>query len=217
VHLELVDVLRCPRQHAPSLLIATIDGMGGRSVERGALGCPVCDARYAIVDGAVVFDSRRYIERRAAKAMGSAHPDRVERAAALLGLVDPGGLVLLGGAASNLAASLHEIADVFVILYNPPGPAAGWDAVTPIYADHVPLAPGVLRGAVLDDDGVGRIDEAVRALRSGGRLVAPASAPVPDGVRELARDADVWVAERGAEVAIDPVPLRRAGRAHPSS
>ena len=34
--------------------------------------------------------------------------------------------------------------------------------------------------------------------RAGGRLVAPAGSPVPGGVRELARDAAVWVGEREA-------------------
>src|SRR5580693_2677132 len=97
VHLELVDVLRCPRPHAPSVLIASIDDIGGRSVERGALGCPICDARFGVIDGAVVFEPRHYAERRAAKPTGPAAPDRVEWAAALLGLADPGGLVLLGG------------------------------------------------------------------------------------------------------------------------
>jgi hypothetical protein len=164
-----------------------------------------------------VFEPRHYTERRAAQAMRPAPQDRVERAAALLGLVDPGGLVLLGGAASDLAASLHEIADVSAVLHNPPGPVAGWDAVTPIYADHVPLAPGVLRGAMIDEGGVSALADVVRALRFGGRLIAPVRTPLPEGVRELARDAEVWVAERGADMASDPVPLRRAGRAHPSS
>ena len=34
--------------------------------------------------------------------------------------------------------------------------------------------------------------------RVGGRLVAPAGAPLPEGVRELARDDAVWVGEREA-------------------
>ena len=32
--------------------------------------------------------------------------------------------------------------------------------------------------------------------RVGGRIVAPADSPVPSEVRELARDATVWVGER---------------------
>jgi hypothetical protein len=34
--------------------------------------------------------------------------------------------------------------------------------------------------------------------------------PLPDGVRQLARDAEHWVAEREGAVASEPVQLRRA-------
>jgi len=50
---------------------------------------------------------------------------------------------------------------------------------------------------------------AVRALVAGARLVAPAGAAVPAGVRELARDEADWVGERDAAPS-PPVPLRRA-------
>jgi hypothetical protein len=50
----------------------------------------------------------------------------------------------------------------------------------------------------------------VAALRPGARLIAPAAAPVPDGARELARDARHWVAERVAPAG-PVVPLRRGG------
>jgi hypothetical protein len=56
---------------------------------------------------------------------------------------------------------------------------------------------------------VARLDAAVRALRPRGRLVAPADAPLPGGVAELARDAEHWVAERDAAVVSDVVTLRR--------
>ncbi|MDF1505354.1 hypothetical protein, partial [Roseisolibacter sp. H3M3-2] len=55
-----------------------------------------------------------------------------------------------------------------------------------------------------------RLAAALRAPRHRGRLVAPAAAPLPDGVTELARDDAHWVAERDAVVASDVVPLRRA-------
>ena len=47
-----------------------------------------------------------------------------------------------------------------------------------------------------------------RQLAPGGRLVAPADAPVPNGVTELARDERQWVAERDAVPAL--AELRRA-------
>ena len=50
----------------------------------------------------------------------------------------------------------------------------------------------------------------VAALATRGRLVAPATAPVPIAIRELARDATEWVGEREATPVT--VPLARAVR-----
>lgn len=51
---------------------------------------------------------------------------------------------------------------------------------------------------------------AVRAVQQGGRMIAPADVPVPDDVRELARDEDEWVGEVRV-AASGLVPLRRGG------
>ena len=51
--IELVDSLRCPNDHAETWLVATCDAMRGRDIVTGTLGCPICRAQYAIVDGAV--------------------------------------------------------------------------------------------------------------------------------------------------------------------
>jgi hypothetical protein len=76
---------------------------------------------------------------------------------------------------------------------------------------RVPVAAGSLRGVALDERNAGAVlaADAVRALRAGGRLVAPASSPLPDGVGELARDDTVWVAERREAPRL--VPLGRGG------
>jgi len=56
------------------------------------------------------------------------------------------------------------------------------------------------------------VSSAARATRIGGRVVAPVTAAIPDGVRELARDDRVWV---GAREAMPSVPItlhvRRGG------
>ncbi len=132
------------------------------------------------------------------------------RAAALLGLVDPGGIVVLGGVEGALAQALSEQADVSVVLLNPPGAIAGWNDVTPMYAEASPFAAGVLRGVMLDAETGSAAGGIAGALRVGGRLIAPVSAAVPQGMRELARDTEVWVAERVAEFDQAPVMLRRA-------
>ena len=63
---------------------------------------------------------------------------------------------------------------------------------------RLPLAVGAARAIAVDGADAARLAWAVHATRAGGRIVAPASASVPDGVRELVRDASVWVGEREA-------------------
>lgn len=217
MHLGLVDVLRCPAPHEATSLIATIDRAAEGVVERGALACPICDARYAIEAGAVVFsptqrarcwpqDAAQGAARTAARA---SDPERALRAAALLGLLEPGGLIVLGGGEAALAGALRDRVELAVVLLNPLGPVAAWDAVTPVYADRLPIAPGSLRGALLGTSTAGSAADLVEALRPGARLVAPVSVAVPAGIRELARDDEVWVGEREAGAATAPVRLTR--------
>jgi uncharacterized protein YbaR (Trm112 family) len=218
VHLALVDVLRCPGAHEPSALVATVDrAMGGEGsvgsfVERGTLACPICDARYAIEQGGVVFAPALREDCRSRRPAQPATEEEVLRAAALLGLVDPGGLVVLGGSAGAVAQALHERSDVSIVLLNPLSAMAGWNDVTPMYADAPPFAAGVLRGGILDTETADQANGLVAALRAGGRLIAPISVPVPSGMRELARDAEQWVAERVGDVDSAPISLRRADK-----
>lgn len=214
MHLGLVDVLRCPRRHAPSALVASIDRTGAAgSVERGTLACPICDARYAIDQGAIIFAADQRERSRTQPAMRGPSADDVVRAEALLDLTEPGGVVLLGGLEGAVAEALRERADVSVVLYNPPAAIAGWDDVTPVYADTPPFAAGVLRGALLDAASGASAADFAAALRVRGRLSAPTTVPVPPGMRELARDATIWVAERVVDSTSPPVSLRRGLRA----
>jgi hypothetical protein len=79
--------------------------------------------------------------------------------------------------------------------------------------DRLPFAMGALRAVALDREvATGLLLESSRdALRSRGRLVAPADLIAPDGVTVLARDTHDWVAEREV-VASPPVTLRSVRR-----
>ncbi|MBK8250810.1 MAG: hypothetical protein IPK85_25955 [Gemmatimonadetes bacterium] len=204
--IELVDALRCPVGHEESWLVAAVDRYHGRHIADGALGCPVCHAVYRVRDGAVHFAEP-------AGSTGSAvggDAERVLRAQALLDLSEPGGRVVLAGEAATLADALEEATAAAILLVNPvgvvptPGRSTIWCGAT------APLAAGTLRGAMLGD-GVasGLVPSLVRALRPGGRLVAPVHLPLPMDVVELARDDQEWVAERVAAVTSTPVGLRR--------
>jgi uncharacterized protein YbaR (Trm112 family) len=181
VHIELVDLLRCPREHAETWLVAATDQMVDRDIVEGTLGCPVCEATYPIRDGAVYFTDAP--PRRAADAPDA---EQVMRAAALLGLDAPGGVVLLEGAWAAYAEPLAALSEGHYLLLNPPVDARG----SVVYADRLPVGAGAARAAAVERPAV-----LAPAVRVGGRIVAPASAPVPSGIRELARDADHWVGE----------------------
>jgi hypothetical protein len=225
VFVELIGTLYCPRPHDPTPLLASVDRIAGRSVETGTLACPICDARYAVIDGAAVFDSARH----AGAASGDAGPGRtsddvtsddVMKVAALLDLAEPGGFVLLGGAWSELAEPLAEATGVAVVSLNPPAHLSGRALVSPIFASGpLPLGHGSLRAALLDSDDAVAADAIAAAVRPRGRLAGPAAIAVPSGARELARDAELWVAERRVDLPGEQPPvvhLRRADRGQPS-
>ena len=210
---DLADALRCIRPHEPAALITSVERLAGRQIVTGSLGCPVCDARYPVIDGAAVFDPATYERCRAASPGPPANDADVIRVGALLDLTDPAGWVLLEGAASAAGAALHAMLDSAVVMLNPPGPVATDAETSVIYASIVPFSPGLARGAALSAD-VSRAvaDSVVSAVRPGGRVMGPVSVPLPGGVVELARDAYGWVGTRHSEPTSVPVSLARGRR-----
>lgn len=210
---EHIDLFRCPNAHEESWLVVAARTTVGRRILEGTLGCPVCRAEYRITSGVAYLGA----EAPASPGPPDSAPEveapeaLVLRAAALLGLDEATGVVALAGEWALAARALAELVRVHVVLVNPaPGaavPAVGASVVR--VAGRLPMGAGVLRGAALDASTAAPdfLASAVHALRAGGRLVAPSSAPVPPACRELARDDRHWVAERGA-VSSAPVRLR---------
>jgi hypothetical protein len=213
--IEFVESLRCLRPHEESWLVAAADRMVGRNIVAGALGCPVCRAEYPIVGGVAYFGTLPEGAHRSGDAppgRSDADPELVLRAAALLGLADEGGTAVLGGGWASAAYGLRELASVHYLLLDPPQAFGADEGISVIRTDgRLPLAASSVRGVALDEgtSGAATVEGAVRALRVRGRLVAPATAALPPGVRELARDARHWVAERDAPPSA-PIRLARA-------
>lgn len=210
--IELVDSLRCLSAHEDTWLVAAVTRMDGRHIIDGTLGCPLCRREYPIRDGVAWFVTP------GATAPGltrssPAPDDRVVRAAALLGLTDAGGIVALSGSWADCADGVAELGPAHVVLLNrTPSATAEQIVSSVVVGDRLPFAAASVRAVALDDDLAGTtLDSAASVLRGRGRLVAPASATVPDGVTEMARDAQDWVAERDA-VASPPVMLRSSRR-----
>jgi hypothetical protein len=218
------------RPHEDSWLVARADELVDRHIVRGELGCPICEARYAVREGVADFaaDTSRAADalRVASAARPAALPDvsagadiiqaRALRAAALLGLTEPGGLVVLAGEWSECADELLEIVEgvQLLALDSAPELRSGGALSLALIPDVLPLAAASARGIALDAAHAtpSLLAGAARALAPSGRLIAPASALVPDSLRELARDDELWVAAAAPPSNVSapvPIALRR--------
>jgi hypothetical protein len=190
--------------------------MEDRDILDGVLGCPICEARYAIANGIANFrDHHEAPEGELPQGAPAPMPgsELALRVAAFLDLVEPGGLVVIAGAWSGAASHVGALVERVHLLALDPvaGLESGGGVSIALTADEVPLRPDVARGIALDaaHTAPGYVASAVEALRPRGRLLAPVELPLPSGVTELARDARYWLAAKDA--ASGPVvPLRRA-------
>ncbi len=206
---DLLDALRCPGTHEESWLVAMVLEASGSSLLVAELACPVCGAEFRIVNGVAHFAGSTPA---APPAWPSEPytPAMALRLAALLGVAEsqlPVALVGRYTAASSALASLVS-APQLLINGSPVIPGPGVSCL--VVADRLPLGVESLAAIAVDATHATAtfLDSATRALRLGGRLVAPADAPVPAGMRELARDTTEWVAETTAR-ASGLVELRR--------
>ena len=193
---DLLDALRCPGTHEESWLVAMVLEASGSTLLVAELACPVCGAEFRIVNGIAHFADSTPV---APPAWPSEPytPAMALRLAALLGVAEsqlPVALVGRYTAASSALASLVS-APQLLINGSPVIPGPGVSCL--VVADRLPLGVESLAAIAVDATHATAtfLDSATRALRLGGRLVAPADAPVPAGMRELARDATEWVAE----------------------
>jgi uncharacterized protein YbaR (Trm112 family) len=208
---DLLDALRCPGIHEESWLVAMVLEARGSTLFAAELACPVCGAEFRIADGIA------YIPGLAPGSMpapaGPSEPvaiDLVLRLAALLGVAESELPVALVGRYAMASGALASVVSAPQLLVNSGAaiPAPGVSRL--VVADRLPLGVETLAAIAVDAEHAtpAWLASAARALRLGGRLVAPADVPVPAGMRELARDATEWVAETTAR-ASGLVELRR--------
>ena len=200
---ELIEYLRCPREHEPSPLVAAASRSEHRHIIEGVLGCPVCGAEFGVSDGIARFGT--------APRLAPEEPsmETAMRIAAFLELTDARGFVILAGRWAAHAGFMAQMVETPILLLNPPAGTHLDGASAVIEGDALPMAEGVARAAALDAEALDPL-ACVNAVRPGGRVIGPASLPLPGGLRELARDAREWVAERVSESAPRLVELRRA-------
>ncbi len=210
MRVDFIELLRCPAQHEPSALVTVADARDGDRLIAGTLGCPVCLAEYPLQDGVVDLTTRLAAHRPHSTPMVTA-PTDAARMAALLNLAEPGLKVALCGAHALSAETLTAMTDAHCLAINAPRSLAA--VVSSLCMDigsALPLASASLHGIAVDVAHVGVLADAARLVRVGGRVVAPVNTAIPQGLRELARDAVEWVAQVEA-TAGTPIQLARAG------
>ena len=210
--IELIDALRCPRIHEESWLVLAAAQIDLRHVRDGTLGCPVCHAEFPIHDGIADFRLAD-VETSALESehgeTGASIAEHVgaDNLAAMMNLGDALGFAVLIGDWVRLADALLELGNPPpLLLVDPPEGSIMVPGLSGLRAGAVlPLAAGAARAIAVDSADEQRLASAAHATRPAGRMVAPAQAGVPTGVRELVRDDTLWVGEREAP----PAPLVR--------
>lgn len=203
MRVEIIELLRCPAAHEPTALVTVANERRGDRLIDGMLGCVVCGAEYALRDGVVLLG-------------GAVAPSGIEvdasRTAALLGLLEPGVRVVLCGAYAGVASSLAQDVGAVCITVNASVAVQGGadaDHLVVGAASRIPLADGSIGALAVDAANEALLADAARVVRRGGRVLAPAHAPIPEGCLELARDDREWVAEVPAAMSV-PIVLRSA-------
>jgi uncharacterized protein YbaR (Trm112 family) len=207
VFLPLIDRLRCLNGHEDTWLVASIDRVEDRDVIEGALGCPVCGAEYRIHEGVATFGNTE----RATEQTPS--PAEALRLAAALDLTDARMTAILHGSWGAHASILRGLSPARMLLVNPPLGVTSGDGISIVRAPVAPVAAGWADAAAMDRGAADAMAESLRAgLRGGGRMLAAVGEVVPAGFTELARDADVWVAQLDPDAASGtPIALSRRG------
>jgi len=219
------ELLTCPRCGPGHGLVVSVDRIEARRVLEGRLACPGCDARYPVSRGLIDFGaaaaggrartdaaaSRPRPAGRDASAPSPGAEDAV-RVAALLGLGEGGGAVLLGRGLEAAAARVAELGEGVEVLClasdRGEGRAQGEEGGAPrvtrlagVAEEALPLHGRRLRGAALLGGSPEALREAARVVRPGGRVTVlrptfdlESSEDVP--LRTLAEGASAAVAER---------------------
>lgn len=205
--LPLVDSLRCPKVHAETWLVASIERLDDRDIISGVLGCPECLAEYPIRDGVVHFDGHAHRP----PFIAPTEHDAL-RLAAGLDLTDARMNAILHGAWGASAPIIAGMSPAHLLLVNPPEGIASGDGVSIVVGEAVRFASASMAAAAIDATATPAQIAAFRAaVKGGGRLVAPIAVPLPDELTELVRDEDIWIGQVPAGTISQPVmPTRRS-------
>ncbi|HTJ23824.1 MAG TPA: hypothetical protein VL383_15580 [Gemmatimonadaceae bacterium] len=210
--IPLVDLLRCPRGHDDTWLVASIDESMDRDIVRGTLGCPICLAEYPIREGVVLFDDAALPDN---SIQSAPREEDAVRLAAALDLTDARMTALLHGAWGAYAPILRGLTPAQLLLLNPPPGITSGDGVSIVRSSRAaPVAHNAVAAVALDAGAEPpMVESLVASLKPGARMLGQARTPIPDGLTEMARDEEVWVAQRDTAAAAS-APVTLARRSH---
>ncbi|MFL5540704.1 MAG: hypothetical protein ACJ8J0_17060 [Longimicrobiaceae bacterium] len=213
MHILLTDLLSCPRCGPGFGLVLLADRVEERRVLEGRLGCPNCREQYRVHGGAL--DARLPGEAPAAEAGAAPEddPGAAVRLAALLGLADARGTVLVAGPGAALApeiAALVPELEVVALSGEPEGGEERPGVSRVASGAALPFRSGTLRGVALTGGAdPARLAEAARVAQPGARVVVE-RAPAGTAQALAALGAQVMLEQEGTVVARkvgEPVPL----------
>jgi hypothetical protein len=193
--IELTDHFRCPADHDEAFLVLLPDRVEGRSVRAGTLGCPICDRRFALQDG--VLDTGDSPSPGAPAGPGKL---TAEALATLAGLSGPGGYLVLVGPPAALWRDVAELVPgVTLVAVNPPAEVVDEAGISVLRGGRLALKTSSMRGVVLGPPyggDPGWVQEAVRVVLPGLRVVGEGPDPDPEVVDLMASAGGVWVGTR---------------------
>jgi len=206
MHLLLTERLVCPRCGPPHPLVLQVDRWGGeRRVAEGQLGCANCRQRYPVRAGEADLrfppDAPPLFRD---SSVAAADEETALRLAALLGVAEgPGWLVLAGAAAGFAAAVARHVPDVEVVAVRAAPGGRAEPGVNPVVAGtRLPLRDRSARGIALGGQAVGAwLEDALRVRLPGARIVLE---PAPRAAADALRSAglSVLLAEDDVLVAV---------------
>ena len=210
MHILLTDVLRCPRCGPRFGLILLADLVEERRVVSGRLGCPNCREAYPVAGGEPDLRVPGGEPLPAAEPLPADLREAAVRTAALLGLAEARGSVLLVGAGAELAEELASLLPEVEVVAGAGAPVGGAapTAVNRVAGSRpLPFADASFRGvALFGASAAGLAEEGARVLAAPGRLLvegAPAGTAAllaGVGLRVLLEQESIVVGERGGGV-----------------
>jgi uncharacterized protein YbaR (Trm112 family) len=173
MHILLTDILSCPRCGPQHGLILLADRLEERRVLDGWLGCANCRDHYPLVNGAL--DLRVDTEKRDEVPHVAPREDGAAWLAALMGLAGANGNVAIVGGGAELAPAVAAlIPDIEVVAITDTlfvGPEAPQVSRMAVAGETLPFRGGVLRALALTGGSEVSMEDAVRVVAPGGRLV----------------------------------------------